>query len=132
MKKILILLLTLVTVLGCSKNDDAETNAIVGQWKLMRTVINGVAGPTTFDYSAENILYRFNENETLVVSGEENAIHSNGEHEYFFGEDYYPGDTTGPKALLVKIDEKKWVYNLTDGEMHLEDRFVADLFFVKN
>ncbi len=132
MKKILILIVTITILTSCS-NDDHISNQITGNWKLIEAKFYGLEGGSSsegsIDYSEENIIYNFQSNGTLVVSGRENAGHTNGEYEYFFGEDHLGGNNE-PKILLVKIDESKWTYDLTNDKMTLGKSYVDGINLV--
>lgn len=135
MKKIMTLMLIGVLAFSCS-NDDEITNQIVGNWKLTEAKFYGLQGGNSsegsIDYTNENIIYNFQANGILIVSGGENAGHTNGEYEYFFGEDHLAG-INDPESLLVKINNSKWTYNLTNGKMTLGKSYVdgPDLVFEK-
>jgi hypothetical protein len=135
MKKIMTLILIGILTFSCSNNDEI-TDQIVGNWKLTEAKFYGLQGGSSsegsIDYSNENIIYNFQANGILMVSGGENAGYPNGEYEYFFGEDYL-GSSNDPKSLLVKINTSKWTYNLTNGKMTLGKSYVdgPDLVFEK-
>lgn len=134
MKKILFLIMIIVAISSCSKGDDSSSNQIIGEWKLIEAKFYGLEGgnssESSIDYSNENIIYDFQSNGTLTVSGGENVGYSNGEYEYFFGEDHL-GGMNDPEILLVKINESKWTYDLTNGKMTLGQSYVdgSDLVF---
>lgn len=107
---------------SCS-NDDDISNQIIGNWKLTKTVCCYFEGGRTTDYSNENIIYNFKSNGILVVSGRDNVGYTNGEYEYFFGKDHLGGNTD-PKVLLVKINNSKWTYGLTNGKMTLGRSYI--------
>jgi len=123
MKKIVILILTIATFSSCSNDDDSLSNQITAEWKLIEAKFyvpeGGNPSEGSIDYSNENIIYDFQSNGTLTVSGGDNAGYYNGNYEYFFGEDYLGGGTNEPKILLVTIDQSKWTYDLTNGKMTL-------------
>lgn len=56
-----------------------------------------------------------------------------GQHNYFFGEDILGGLSSDPKILVVKIDDDKWTYNLSNGQMMLSQGYLdgESLTFVK-
>ena len=64
----------------------------------------GNSSEDSIDYTNENICYNFRSDETLIISGGENAGYSNGEYEYFFEEDH-SGGSNDPEILLVKTTE---------------------------
>jgi len=127
MKKKIYLLLISLAILSCSKDDDSLENQILGEWILIEAqLIDFSPNPPIIDYSNENIIYNFQLNEKLVVTGGDNVGYPNGEYEYFFGEDYLggaqsPGES---KILLVKINGSKWTYDLTNGKMTLGRSYV--------
>lgn len=124
MKRILILIIAITTLLSCSKDDDSTTDQIVGEWRLLRTTCCFFEGGKTTDYSDENIIYNFKSNGILIVTGGQNVEYPIGEYKYFFGKDNLGGDTNEPKTLLVKIDNNKWTYNLIEGIMTLGMSYV--------
>ena len=119
MKKILILIMAIATLLSCSKDDDSTTDQIVGEWRLLRTTCCFFEGGKTTDYSDENIIYNFKRNGILIITGGQNVEYPVGEYQYFFGKDNLGSNTNEPKILLVKIDNNKWTYSLTKGIMTL-------------
>jgi len=117
-------------VFSCS-NDDEINYQITGKWKLTEAKFYGLEGGNssegTIDYRNENIIYNFQSNGILIVSGGENAGYTNGEYEYIFGEDYLSGAPSPGEEmiLLVKINNStKWTYNMTNGQMTLGDSYV--------
>ena len=133
MKKNLILILAIITLSSCSKDDNPSTKQIVGEWKLMEAKILNFSTNPTIDYSNENIIYNFQSNGKLLVTGSQNIGYPNGEYEYLFGDDYLSGAPSSgeSKILLVKINNSKWTYNLTNGKMILGQSYVdgTDLYF---
>lgn len=129
MKRILLLLFNVFLISSCLKEVDIS-NQIIGNWKLTEVKSYGFGGESTIDYSDKNIIYNFKANGILVVSGGDNAGFMNGEYEYFFGEDHL-GSNTDPKVLLVKINNLKWAYHLTNKKMTLSQAYVdgASLIF---
>ncbi len=110
MKFFLTLLLIGFLFSNCS-NDDDVSNQIIGNCKLTEAKFYGFEGENSINYSAENIIYSFQTNGILIVSGGENAGYTNGEYDYFFGKDHLGGGNNDPKVLLVKINESKWTYD---------------------
>ena len=132
MKKNIALTLIGLLILSCSKDDD-RTNQITGNWKLIEAKfyrLDSGSSEGLIDYSNGNIIYNFQSDGTLIVSGGENAGYQNGEYEYFFGEDYL-GGINDPKIVLVKIKNSKWTYDLTNGKMTIGKSYVdgPDLIF---
>jgi hypothetical protein len=141
MKNILILMMAIVVLSSCSKdNDDDATNQIVGKWKLVKIEYykrdantNGSLQST--DYSVKNIIYDFRLNNKLIISGEDNMDSENRVSDYVFEKDYLSGFPSEgeSKMFLVKIDGSKWNYSLTNGIMKLGQSYIdgSDLYFEK-
>jgi hypothetical protein len=141
MKNILILMMAIVVLSSCSKdNDDDATNQIVGKWKLVKIEYykrdantNGSLQST--DYSVKNIIYDFRLNNKLIISGEDNMDSENRVSDYVFEKDYLSGFPSEgeSKMFLVKIDGSKWTYSLTNGIMKLGQSYIdgSDLYFEK-
>ena len=136
MKKLFVLLLGLVFLLNCSKHNSLDTQDITGKWKLIKGKTAGFGEPSvSFDLSKENIVYHFKPDSVLKITGK-GGPYPSGEHHYFFGEDYIGGYNpilNDPKILLVKINNLRWSYSLTRGEMTLGRSYVdgADYSFIK-
>ncbi|RUA12898.1 MAG: hypothetical protein DSY82_00055 [Flavobacteriia bacterium] len=124
MKKILIIILGIAFLSGCSNDDDALNDQIIGKWKLIEVEFYGFGGQGSTDYSHENIIYDFQPNGILKVTGGQNEGYSSGEYNYFFGLDYLGGGMTDPKVLLVRIEDSKWTYNLNKGIMRLGQSYL--------
>lgn len=120
-------IMTIATFISCSNDDDSSSNQIVGVWKLIEAKFYGLEeGSSTeglIDYSDKNIIYDFQTNGTLTVSGGENAGYTNGVYDYIFGKDHL-GGSNDPEILLVTINESKWTYDLTNGKMTLGQSYV--------
>ncbi|MGB2174816.1 MAG: hypothetical protein ACPH06_07855 [Flavobacteriaceae bacterium] len=122
MKKIIILILSIGIFTSCSIDNDSTTiNEIIGEWKLVEARMFDFSTNATIDYSNENIVYNFQTNQILTVSGGDNVGHLNGDYEYFFGKDYLGGSSSTEEEmiLLVKINSSKWTYSMTNGQMIL-------------
>ncbi len=136
MKKVFLLLLTVAFSVSCSNDDDISSGQIEGEWKLIRAEFYGLEGGSSsqgsLDYSDQNITYDFRQNGVLKVTGGENAGYPAGEYQDFFGEDHL-GGSSDPKILLVRINNSKWTYNFTNGQMRLGMSYVdgPDLIFEK-
>lgn len=109
---------------------DIIANQIVGKWKLTRTELYDRIN----DHSDENVIYNFQSNGILLVSGGGNiGGYRDGEYSYVFKKDYlsnYPG----PNDILiwlVKIDGMKWTYGSQKKLMTLGTSYVdgSDLCF---
>jgi len=127
MKNLMYLLLIIFTILSCSKDDYSMNEQIYGEWKLTEArIVDFSPNPPIIDYSDDNIIYNFKFNGKLIVTGEENVGYTNGEYEYFFGEDYLggapsPGES---KILLVKINTTKWTFDITNEIMTLSNSYI--------
>jgi len=127
MKNLIFLVFLTATLLACSDDDHNDNGPILGEWKLMEatfyTIENDAFTESSIDYSNENIIYNFQSNGILEVSGGQNVGYDDGEYDYFFDEDYL-GSSNNPKVLLVKIDNSKWTYDLTNNLMTLSQSYV--------
>lgn len=135
MKKIVIIILAIMSISSCSSDTNSSNTEIVGQWQLKQINYYGLEGgnssQSTVDYSDQNIIYNFKVNGVVTISGENPGI-IEGDYDYSYGEDYL-GGSTDPKILLVKIDNIKYTYSLKNGEMTLGKSYVdgPDFVFVK-
>ena len=97
---------------SCSKENCKKkfSDNIVGRWKLVSCTVNYIQ-PETFDYSKENIIFDFQENNKLVVTGPiPNVLalfddFQEGEHFYIFSSLNVPCGSDPPGENLV-IDNK--------------------------
>jgi len=66
-------------------SDDPE-NSIIGEWKLVKTQVNhSVIGSYIIDNSQDNIIYEFQKDGTLIISGNiDDAEFDKGEYAYKF------------------------------------------------
>ncbi|MCD6544708.1 MAG: hypothetical protein J7K34_09390 [Flavobacteriaceae bacterium] len=136
MKKSFLFLLIGIVLFGCSEKDDIEEvpiKGIVGEWKLIKAEY--VAwGSRIVDYSDDHIIYDFQSNGVLIVSKDHGEF-IKGEYDYEFGEFYLGGYPSPgePKLLLVKINNSKWTYNLSNRIMKLGQSYVDGpyLYFEK-
>ncbi|HET8837608.1 MAG TPA: hypothetical protein VFM82_01280 [Flavobacteriaceae bacterium] len=143
MKKFLILILSIGFV-ACSsdtateqKLGDCVFGEIVGQWKLIKSEQMGIDEHGEFKlftsyYNLENVIYDFQDNGILIISGGQNPGYSAGEYAYIFEEDYigYPIGNE-PKVWQVEIGQSNYLYNCVNGTMILGQSYVdgTDLFF---
>lgn len=133
MKNKLILILMFVTVCSCSDDDYSSANNIVDEWKMIEMHYYGIEGNTTTDYLEANIIYDFREDGTLIVSGAEQNVHSNGTYDYLLEEGPVEGNSD-LEIFTVKIDQTYWSYDLSNGIMKLGLSHVhgPDLVFERN
>lgn len=126
-EKNIILILSIGIFTSCSNDNDSTTiNEIKGEWKLVEARIIGFSTNDTIDYSNENIIYNFQTNQILTVTGGDNVGYPNGDYEYFFGKDYLGGSSSPGEEmiLLVKINSSKWTYSMTNGQMILGSSYI--------
>jgi hypothetical protein len=138
MKRLALAALAGLLLWNCSRNDvkpnsPIQSTAIVGVWKLIQ-VRPPWYGELT-DYSNNNIRFDFRSNGKLIITGAPSDVYPNGEYSYFFGLDYFDllHEPSEPKTLLVKFNNLKWGYQLTDGKMTLGQSYSdgSDFIFVR-
>lgn len=128
--------MTVALSISCSKDEEASTEQIFGEWKLIRAEFHGLeegnSSEESVDYLNQNITYDFRQNGLLKVTGGENAGYPTGEYEYFLGEDHFgcAWDRDDPKIPMVEINNSKWTYNFTNGKMKLGKSCVNGLNLV--
>ncbi|WP_099369624.1 hypothetical protein [Sphingobacterium sp. 1.A.5] len=131
MKRFIFLISIIITLCSCERNEiEINNTRIIGEWKLVQIdqyVINP-AGPklSTTDYSSKNVIYNFQKNNLLKVSGGENFGYSNGEYPYEFKKDYLSGfpSPEETKINLVIINDSKWVFNYSGSQITLSIAYV--------
>lgn len=121
-KKVIFIAFLSFLTLCCSTDD--EVPQIIGRWKLLEARYYGFQGESTIDYSNNNIIYSFQANDILVVSGGDNAGYANGEYQYFYGEGYLGDLAEGKPILIVEINDTKWEFDLSNGKMTLGQAYV--------
>ena len=89
-KSITIILFLLLGTVGCNKKVNNNEISIIGKWKLVKVTYPFTA--QSYDYSQCNIIYEFDTNDILTVSGVNciNTIyrgHEIGEHFYSVNDD---------------------------------------------
>jgi len=72
------------------------------------------------------VIYNFQKNNLLKVSGGENFGYSNGEYPYEFKKDYLSGfpSPEDTKINLVIINDSKWVFNFSGSQITLSKAYV--------
>lgn len=131
MKRFIFLISIIITLCSCERNDIEIINTrIIGEWKLVQIEQNfmspeGIKKSTT-DYSSKNVIYNFQKNNLLKVSGGENFGYSNGEYPYEFKKDYLSGSPSAEetKINLVIINDSKWVFNFSGSQITLSKAYV--------
>ena len=131
MKRFIFLISIIITLCSCERNDiEINNTRIVGEWKLVQIEQNfmspeGIKKSTT-DYSSKNVIYNFQKNNLLKVSGGENFGYSNGEYPYEFKKDYLSGSPSAEetKINLVIINDSKWVFNFSGSQITLSKAYV--------
>ncbi len=128
MKKVVILIIMVVTLSACPREDTISIDPIIGKWKLIEIRFSGFERISSIDCSDKNIIYNFKTDDILNVSGvsanDKYLRYSNGEYKYFFGKGRLGGGGSDPKILLVEIETTKWTYKLTDGKMVLSTSYL--------
>lgn len=128
----------IASLTSCSNDDVLMTDPIIGEWNLTSVEYygensDGMIELFSIDYSDENIVYNFNSNSQLIVSGEDHIGFENGAYTYIFEEDYLSGfpNEGETKMLLVKVNGFKWTYEFTNGTMQLGNSYVdgPNLYF---
>ncbi|MFD1164534.1 hypothetical protein ACFQ2C_02840 [Sphingobacterium daejeonense] len=131
MKRFIFLISIIITLCSCERNEiEINNNSIIGEWKLVQIdqyVMNpSGANLSTTDYSSKNVIYNFQKNNLLKVSGGENFGYSNGEYPYEFKKDYLSGfpSPEDTKINLVIINDSKWVFNYSGSQITLSIAYV--------
>lgn len=122
MKKEIYVAIFSLLALACTKDDEASP--IYGKWKLLEARYYGFQSERSVDYSNRNIVYNFQVNDILIVSGGDNAGYPNGEYQYFFGEGYLSDIPEANPVVIVEINDTKWEFDLTDGKMTIGQAYV--------
>lgn len=139
MRNFLFLVVLIIFTSACSNDNDLlNVNSVQGDWKLEEARFYGLEGGTSsdgiIDYSNQNIVYSFQQNGTLLVTGTggSNVGYSNGIYLYNFGLDHLTFDDNN-QIPLVKINDSKWIYEKINQKMILKQSYVdgPDLVFVK-
>lgn len=138
MKKFIFFILTIVIFSRCSNDDNTPIDTpILGEWKLVAARIINFSTNPLIDYSNENIVYNFQANGILSVTGGNNPSYPDGDYVYEFMVDYLSGGPSPGESMipLVKINNsRKWTYRMEDGKMTLGSSYIdgPDLFFERN
>ena len=105
---------------GCDKETEEPKNwnraAITGQWKLIESSVSvNHSQPDITDYSKENIIFNFQENNKLVVTGHIPDIlglfddYQEGEHFYEYRKlNVCPTCLPGPNLFIDKPELGNW------------------------
>ena len=132
MKNFILFIFAMTFLISCNRDDENNsTNKVNGEWKLIQGkqyVMNssGEYELSTIEYISQNIIYNFQTNNKLKVSGGENIGYSNGEYTYEFKNDYVSGyPSSGESKIdLVQIQNQKWTFNSSSSQMILDNSFV--------
>jgi len=109
---------------SCGSDKTEDDNILHGKWKLIEfnSFYTIEEGYMSFDYSQNNIIYKFEANNVLTISGDVNNIdyrgHEIGKHSYEMLPKPPSGGPAGPCifGLPIKIDTEThaiffgWVY----------------------
>ena len=134
MKNVLYFLIVGFLLLSCNRNDETQVNKVAGEWKLIQSKTyvqnsNGQYELQTTDYSSQNIIYNFQMNNQLKITGSQN----DGVLPYEFKNDYLGGNADGGKIDLVQIQSTKYVFTLNGNQLSLDNKYVdgSELIFQK-
>ncbi|MDR2147252.1 MAG: hypothetical protein LBE91_12415 [Tannerella sp.] len=92
-----------------SSEESRYSDHIIGRWKLVSFTVN-YSQPETFDYSKENIIFDFQENDTLVVTGPwlpQSGVFDDiwsGEYLYWFSSPNVPSGSDPPQYPVSNLD----------------------------
>lgn len=152
MKNLVFVLLMNLIILSCSNpskpniennnpdciigelDKDITSDKIIGEWHLIRKRTFWVSN-YNYDVSNENIIYNFQSNGVLVISGNTNlnGYFENGEYIYEFKKDNLSNslNSNDPMIWLVKIEGEKWAYKSQNDLMVIGQSYVdgSDLCF---
>ena len=110
MKNIIsVILLLCLFFTSCNKNDSSKYY-ITGEWKLAKviildtTIVDGHYQHFEVDYSENNIIYKFQKNNNLVVTSSNSQ-----KNRYYKIEDTGSGCSTPYADLQIKIDEEYYL-----------------------
>lgn len=141
MKGFIFLITILITLCSCERNDiEINNSSIIGEWKLVQREQYGINSEGhyelfTTDYRSENVIYNFQKNNLLKISGGEKIGYSNGEFPYEFKKDYLSGFPSAEetKINLVVLHGSKWAFNSSGSQITLDNSHVdgAKLTFEK-
>ena len=135
MKNLIYLLTIAFLLFSCNRSDENQLlNKVVGEWKLIQSKsyiqnTNGQNELITTDYSSQNIIYNFQTNNQLKITGSQN----DGLFPYEFKNDYLGGNSDGGKIDLVLIQSTKYVFTLNGNQLSLDNKYVdgPELIFQK-
>ena len=134
MKNLFYFLIVGFLLLSCNRNDETQVNKVAGEWKLIQSKTyvqnsNGQNELQTTDYSSQNIIYNFQTNNQLKITGSQN----DGLFPYEFKNDYLGGNSEGGKIDLVLIQSTKYIFTLNGNQLSLDNKYVdgPELIFQK-
>lgn len=125
----------LISMWGCSKNNDlddgqrckvevkiGQDDEIIGDWKLIKgqTVFNE---PKTVDYSCENVIYKFEEDGSLVISSNTEDLIDLGTGEYLYQLRFEPLEASNEEFTL-KIGEAEMGCEISADAMILNSSYL--------
>lgn len=128
--KIFFLISFILFLLNCRSQDNESQNHLAGRWKLVQVkqaVINnnGLTEVSNIDYTSKKIIYTFQEDKFVVVTGATNEQigYLNGQHTYTFITETDPSLPTH-KLNYIVIDQSKWLYSLGENKLTLNQMHV--------
>lgn len=117
MKNLILIFAVFFSMISCNRDDEnTNDNSIVGEWKLVKGKQNFVNILT--DYSSKNIVYNFQTNNVLKISGGENLGYDNGDYTYSFI--HQDASDNEMKTNLVEIQNLRWVFSASGSQMTLD------------
>ena len=135
MKNFIYLLLSVFLIFSCRNEENQPVNKVAGEWKLIQSKVyvpnnNGQYELQTTDYSSQSIIYNFQANNQLKITGSQN---NDGLFPYEFKNDYLGATSEGGKIDLVQIQYVKYIFNLNGNQLSLDNKYVdgPELVFQK-
>ncbi|MCB9034693.1 MAG: hypothetical protein H6553_12705 [Chitinophagales bacterium] len=132
--KTLFLLLVLFIISACKKENDTSNDLVEGSWKLVKVEqYNSVADSLMlFDYSLNNIIYKFNDDNKLIVSGvgHNTTLTFNpfldGTYDYKLVYDYFSDHPANEelKAHYLLLRNSKYVVDIENNQLKLDNRYI--------
>jgi hypothetical protein len=118
---------------SCEKKENNEdSTSIIGKWKLVEVTIPFTqTGPISYDYSQYNIVYEFDTNDVLTVSGEIDHIDRYAGHEpgeYLYSYTQKPNEYI-PNSYTLIINGQMYACQISSEEMEFNNAFLDGSFY---
>lgn len=113
-----------------------EPATIIGKWKLTKVTLPFTpTGSILHDYSRYSIVYEFNTNGILTVSGETGNIdwyrgHETGEYPYSIIDEDESKEAVGFAGFRLKINTLYYSYSVTYKELIIDDRALDGYLYI--